>query len=790
MGFADGDRVPWTRWWFPAGTEPAMLEDGILPDPSNPYFRYLNPRASTLEAHQERSVIVLLADAGMGKSYELEAETQRLQTLGQQVELVDLGEYLDATEVRSAIQEAVGRWQRSGTERLTLALDGFDEPLFSIRNLSDVLKRELTALDPSRARVMIASRSSLWSVALGDTVSAWSKNQAVTLMLGPLSEDQIRVAAGTDLDDTGAVMANIRAAGIGPLAARPITLRLLLSAAAAAGLPDRRSEVYRLGVEGLVEENNARRQERRLDGPPLQSRLAAARRLAVATLLTGRMRVVRRSRASDAGHSVALDQLTTHSVSLLDLEAVFDSALLSNDGEARRWTHRSIEEYLCALQLSELPLQSAVSLLTDPSAPSELLPQLADTAAWLAAFNEDWLDWVVQRRPDILINPDLRSRDEEQRRRIGSTLFARISSGDVPADRLIYDGLSYDGLAEDLAPLLASTQPAWMRREALRIIANTKLRALDSQLVEMVETVATNYGPDDYNNEVQVAAFAANALRACDDTPLLARGKAVTVDPSAPRALRMGLIEWLWPAHTSTSDLLAAVPPDDRISNRPGFGARLTRLLEGAVRRGRVAPDEMLGWFDGLPPAAHYDHKLAQLAGAVVLGVLTTVEPGTPAWSRAISLALQNQHGTGNMFGWTQTELDDLDDDRRRVFARDLVIGHQHLVDPVQLVDRSIVRPDDLAWWLNELAREIDSGEHAASTARSVVEQLAWVVPDHDAAVTAARAATAHPALVPIVDTIFGMWRLPDVPGRARRPQRNGSSGRRDPRRKGSPSTG
>src|SRR6266511_2355534 len=205
MGFADGDRVPWTRWWFPAGTEPAMLEDGILPDPSNPYFRYLNPRASTLEAHEERSVIVLLADAGMGKSYELEAETQRLQTLGQQVELVDLGEYLDATEVRSAIQEAVGRWQRSGAERLTLALDGFDEPLFSVRNLTDVLKRELTALDPSRVRVMIASRSSLWSAALGDAMSAWSKNQAVTLMLGPLSEDQIRVAAGTDLDDTGTV---------------------------------------------------------------------------------------------------------------------------------------------------------------------------------------------------------------------------------------------------------------------------------------------------------------------------------------------------------------------------------------------------------------------------------------------------------------------------------------------------------------------------------------------------------------------------------------------------------
>lgn len=106
MGFLSGDRLPWTRWWLPVDAD-LTTWDGVLPDPADRYTRYVNPTVRPLAASADRRARVLLADPGMGKTFELRAEIERLRSVGVHVAEIDLGEYTESADLRETIREKV-----------------------------------------------------------------------------------------------------------------------------------------------------------------------------------------------------------------------------------------------------------------------------------------------------------------------------------------------------------------------------------------------------------------------------------------------------------------------------------------------------------------------------------------------------------------------------------------------------------------------------------------------------------------------------------------------------------
>ncbi|MFF4880208.1 hypothetical protein [Micromonospora sp. NPDC000668] len=763
MGFVAGDPVAWTRWWLPADVQPTLDRDGMLPDLSDMFLRHHYPKVSVLADHSERRAVILLADAGMGKSFELRAEVGRLRSEGYFVEDIDLGEHLSSSEVSDAVRQAVSRWRASGAECLTLALDGFDEPLFSVVNLGDVLRRELGRLDRDNVRVVITCRSSLWPVSLAHALSEWSGGDAVSLALAPLTVEQIRQAAATEVDDVDAFVAAIRDSGAGPLAARPITLRLLLGVNRSSELPNGRVDVYHLGVEVLAQEVGERRHERRQAGPALDRLIAAAGRLAAATLLTGRPRVAYRRTSVPAVGQVELDILISKDVTRDDLEAVFDSALLTGGADGRTWIHRSVEEYLCAEHLRAVPHKTALALLADPSDPSDLLPQLAEVGAWLAAADVGWFEWMLTHEPQSLVNLDLSRRSDEQRRRVGQAILSHLGGGDVPDAGLKYHGMAYDGLDADLRPLLDPNQPAAIRREAVLIAAVTDLHELDRPIFDMLVAAVQNLGPDDYDDEVQVACFAAHALTGSPDQELVDSLKAMAANAGVPRQLRISLLESLWPTRLSTQELLAIVTGDDRRPNVPGIGRRMIRLFERATRTGKVRPRDLLPWFtDAL---SHHDPSYDNLAGRAVLDVVSSVGPGEPLWGQAVAITVRSMHASGGFFRWMLEDLAGIGDDHRRAFARDVLMGRRSERGTARLLDAGVIRTEDLDWWLTELAEGLAADTPAALSAKVVLDRLVWRMNEQESRSARQRALTLNvpPA---VVENLFG-----DAAIRARKEQ-------------------
>jgi len=82
MGVDFSGSFPWRRWWG-RGDEPLELLGGAtLPDPEAEIGIAINPDLRLLTDLTDVPVIVLLGDAGMGKSDELRAEHARLDDGG------------------------------------------------------------------------------------------------------------------------------------------------------------------------------------------------------------------------------------------------------------------------------------------------------------------------------------------------------------------------------------------------------------------------------------------------------------------------------------------------------------------------------------------------------------------------------------------------------------------------------------------------------------------------------------------------------------------------------------
>lgn len=737
VGLLAGDQMPWRRWWLPVGAQPALI-DGLLPEPYRPYSRYLDPDYSQLAQSAHVKARVLLADGGMGKSTELRRELGRLRSAGEYAALIDLGALASTVDIRSSLYEAERAWRDAGSDGdLVLVLDAFDEPLIDVVNLNDVLSETLDRFDKDRLRVTVASRGSLWRESLHNQfVKWWGPEQVVDLELAPLTASDVIVAAASeDLDAEGFVNA-IRTAGAGPLLARPITLRLMLAATREGRHPTNRREAYALGVRGLADESSERRRERGRTGASLEERLAAARRLATASLLSGRSSIVRRARAASRSASLALDEVAVNAGQLAALDDVFDSALLSGTSDARVWCHHSVAEYLCAQALAALPVSAAWSLLAAPGDPSTLRPQLEETAAWTALLQDDMFEQLLHRHLRVLVKGDVGARSPEDRKRVARAVVTSLGGESPLLERGARVPLDYPGVEDDLRPFLDTNQPQWRRREAIHWIASAHSRGFDRELVSIVKHVAGGSGD---NDALALATYAAHALSGVLDQATIGDMRALAADRGVPSQVRAALVTSLFPTHLAAEDVAQLLPPDVRWE--PGLGRTVIRAMQEAADANLVPVADALAWFSDAPEAAHPDERARRLASAAALAVIRE-GPATERWEAAVSVIkwLFGRSPSG-LPVWSSSDLDDLGPERRRGLSRELLPGRAAGSIVVDLIRQGIVRAEDLHWWLDRLEEDAagagDGGLSAAAVVRALVGLVLAADDDDDVLATA-----------------------------------------------------
>ena len=395
--------------------------------------------------------VVILAEAGTGKTHELRETARRLRREGKAAFFCRI-EWLATDSLENALSEGnieeVRSWLE-GSHTAWFFLDSVDEarlanPQFfekALRALARALNHAI-----SRAYIFITARVSDWRAtsdlvlvkdvlpppptrntvdtqrAEQDTATLDAETEVKpaekdpqddvqVVQLAPLTADQMRqFAAGQGVQDVAAFMAAITRADADIFAERPQDLLELIAYWNEHGRIGTHAEMIAFNIDKKLVEPNPDRDEAR---PLAQAKaLEGAMLLAAALTLTRKNSILLPDRPVDpirVAQAIEPKELLrdwdAHDIQTLLDRALFDEATYGRV----RFHHRSVREYLTARWLLHL-LESGTSrraveglLFAHRYGLDVVIPSMKPIAAWLALWDERVRSRILTIAPDILI---------------------------------------------------------------------------------------------------------------------------------------------------------------------------------------------------------------------------------------------------------------------------------------------------------------------------------------------------------------------------------------------------
>ena len=431
--------------------------------------------------------VILLAEAGSGKTAEMREQTNRLTGEGRFaffIPLESLGQVQgQVTDPLSAAEEErFDWWKADSSEPAWFFLDAVDELKLIEGKLDRALNRLSKAIDGhlQRARIIISCRPSDWRSGSdlntvqhrlpvpevrressirppeevfinalrsehGGPSHAARKEEEVpsqetvrTVAMLPMSDGQIeRFAEWRGLNDVAAFLAEVARQDAWVFARRPLDLADLIEAWSSTGRLGTRAEQHEANVTAKLRDDPERPDRGVLTDT--QARLGAER-LALALALT-RTRTIRSPDQTLEGYrangvldaATILPDWTPAERQALLRRALFDPATYG----CVRFHHRSVQEYLAARRLRVLH-ETGMStkalfrlLFAERYGVEVVFPSMRAIAAWLALWIDAAREELIEREPEALISHgDPGSLDLAARSALLRAFVSRYGQGD------------------------------------------------------------------------------------------------------------------------------------------------------------------------------------------------------------------------------------------------------------------------------------------------------------------------------------------------------------------------
>lgn len=529
--------------------------------------------------------LVLLGEAGMGKSHELrrlaEAEGP-LRGASQMGSVLQLGGVRTAADLRAAVLGSgwVDAAARTGSS-LWLYLDALDEGVVAFPAVVEALINLLPELPSDRLRLRLTCRTGARSLRLeGALRQHFSPERAgqdalCILHLQPLDEpashalglEFLQARSDGDAERHMAALLGRAAAGdLGALVARPVTLKLLTSITAKDGLPAQRDEVYEMGTRALLSEWEPEAVERGLRVEPGAAIAEAIAEWSAAAVVFGGVDSWHRD-AQPSGVGLG-DLARVAGADVTVVARVLRSALFIPTGDGGHvFAHRSFAEFYAARWLRlRVPIAVWPAFLNGAG---RVAPQMEEVAAWLAEAVSEWRRSLLERQPDVLLRADPGAMNVQERRELLEALLERCREGELQDSSTGWDEhlsrLDYPGIELDLERWIraAGVQPVPHLYQARRVAIRRAESALEDadrhparrpralRLAEALADVAI--AADTITASTNVRSAAAHAL-----TALVREARQRSQAPSDSSEQQVdSTSDWLHPVIRRLRDVLA-----------------------------------------------------------------------------------------------------------------------------------------------------------------------------------------------------------------------------------------
>lgn len=355
---------------------------------------------SLTEALAESNQLLILSDAGHGKSIELENLAGVLSETSLFPFLYSLSSYCGET-ICALLPEP---YRALPPESLALLFDGYDEMQ---ENERDEFMRRLQSFlkDHPSVKVVISSRSNF--------CKAEVENQSQTFRgfriydLDDLTDDDIRGYLSRQAVDIDCFMSAVKQSETGYLLQNPFYLiRLVRLYQKHSRLPGK-AEVMDYLIEESFQFDDQKFQgdleEQRRDLRVLLEKVAFA------------MQLMQKSALDDAGEYQEL-------FGLKDRKLLKYSGLLRKEGTRWRFSHNNFKEYLAAKFLSALPQEDAIRYFSDEDG---VKMSWVNTFGFFVGIPQEWnvIPWTLSHDPSALVKFEPDHLELDVRVSIFKTLF-------------------------------------------------------------------------------------------------------------------------------------------------------------------------------------------------------------------------------------------------------------------------------------------------------------------------------------------------------------------------------
>lgn len=397
----------------------------------------------------ERRVVVVVGEAGIGKTTEFKSETERLRKAGKPAFFIELSQLVDSdswTLALGPVTAAFEEWRQSREDGYFF-LDAVDES--RLKNHA-ALKKALQVVYAnlhqhfSRVRVAISSRWTDWSIqdvqtAVEELLAApialapapqltpsvdFAKGAATVLLqelpkdksaetfvvsLAPLSLDEAqKLATALQVPDAEKFWNAVRAGEYEHLATRPLDLGWMVELWRGKGTLGTYRELMEGSIANRLVDTNPSYQA---SGAVLaqQQLREGAELLAAATELSGQAYISCDLTSAPNQELVAphtaLSDWPANEIARLLASALFDEATFGRV----KFHHRTVRAYLAACWLDGqlkigVPLHRILpSFVASPFGEPVLIPGRRWALCWLAAINAKVREWLVRFFPEMLL---------------------------------------------------------------------------------------------------------------------------------------------------------------------------------------------------------------------------------------------------------------------------------------------------------------------------------------------------------------------------------------------------
>ena len=497
----------WERYWVPREGAFSFDYDGFLLRPPDDARWRSTSRTGALKFEDIDSIpcLILLGEPGIGKTFAVNAHVARrssmhlnLGSYGSEQRLID--DWFGSAQFHS--------WVSNGGE-LHMFLDSFDECLLRLDNVAALLAEEIRKLKDTRGLFFrIASRTAEWRTALELAFrQRWGDDQVGAYELAPLTRDQVRSAAATEEIAADSFVQAAMDREVVSFAIKPLTLGLLFRIwkARRGALPPTQKEIYEQGCTELCSDFNPDR-----DTPQLRRQLSAGQRVAIASHIAAATIFCKRAVISTANRPAMLletdlsladlaqgevrTQQSALPVTIEYLRETFDTGLFTARGPDRLgWAHQTYAEFLASryLEQQHVSTRQILSLIQHPLDPErKLVPQLHETAAWIASNRPPVFDAVLRTDSETLLRSDVGTADDSTKRELVDAVLNGADNPKFSSDwwklRARYRKLCYCGLARQLAQRLQQPkESAATKIEAIDMIEACELHSVTSVLARL-----------------------------------------------------------------------------------------------------------------------------------------------------------------------------------------------------------------------------------------------------------------------------------------------------------------